>query len=54
MHDESNLAIMIRTDLLFPLVSINLEIRKYAQIPFKASYKKGKAFYIMLCFTLVS
>lgn len=43
MHDESNLAIMIKTDLFFPLVSINLEIRKYAQIPFKASYKNGKS-----------
>lgn len=43
MHDESNLAIMIKTDLFFPLVSINLEIRKHAQVPFKDSYKNGKS-----------
>lgn len=42
MRDESNSAIMIKTDLFFPLVSINLEIRKHAEIPFKASYK-GKS-----------
>lgn len=36
MHDESNLAIFI-TDL--PLLSINFEIRKNTQLPFKVSHK---------------
>ena len=36
MHDESNLVIFI-TDL--PLLSINFEIRKNTQLPFKVSHK---------------
>ena len=51
MHDESNLAIFI-TDL--PLLSINFEIRKNTQLPFKVSHKnETKALQILLYFTLV-